>query len=88
MTIYYRVDLEKGISIEDREPVKKEGKRNKVAYYSDSPELGETVFKSIRDAKRKFNQITKDEIKRLQALRISVRCMNTRKEMASHVAAE
>lgn len=81
MTTYYRVNLQDGIKTEEQ----------KTGYYSGNEELGVTVFKSIRAAKRKFNAITKDEIKRLQDLRIKVRALNTREEinageeLASHV---
>lgn len=91
MTIYYRVDLQNGITVEDQEPVKKEGKRNKVPYYSDSPEFNKTVFKSIRAAKREFYALTKAEIHRIKALREKFRSLYTREEMmageelASHV---
>lgn len=71
MTIYYRVNLQDGIKTEEQP----------TGYYSQHEDLNVTVFKSLRAAKRKFNQITKDEIKRLQELRAKVRGMNTREEM-------
>lgn len=83
MTIYYRVDLQNGITVEDQEPIKKEGKRNKVPYYSGSPEFNQTVFKSIRAAKRQFYAMTKAEIQRLQELRAKFRSLYTRDELAT-----
>lgn len=71
MTIYYRVNLQDGIKTEEQP----------TGYYSQHEDLNDTVFKSLRAAKRKFNQITKDEIKRLQEMRAKVRAMNTREEM-------
>lgn len=74
MTIYYIVDLEKGITTEEQP----------TGFYSDSKHLNVTVFKSLRAAKRKFNEITSAEIKRIKALRASVRCMNSRTELLSN----
>lgn len=71
MTIYYRVNLNEGIATETQ----------KVGHYSKSEELNKTVFKSLRAAKRKFNEITKAEVKRLHDLRITVRAMSTRTEV-------
>lgn len=68
MTQYYRVTLESGITIDEQKP----------RFYSKSPELGVTVFKSLREAKRKFNEITNAEISRLQELRKVVRAFKTR----------
>lgn len=71
MTIYYKVTLEDGITTEQRP----------IGYYSQHEDLNATIFKSLRAAKRQFNQITQDEIKRLRELRAKVRGMNTREEM-------
>lgn len=71
MTIYYRVNLQDGIKTEEQP----------IGYYSQHEDLNVTVFKSLRAAKRKFNEITKDEIKRLQDMRAKVRGMSTREEM-------
>ncbi len=71
MTIYYRVDLQSGIQTEVQP----------TGHYSKSDQLNVTVFKSLRAAKRKFNEITKDEIDRIRQLRIKVRAMNTRNEV-------
>lgn len=71
MTIYYRVNLQDGIKTEEQP----------TGYYSQHEDLNVTVFKSLRAAKRKFNEITKDEIKRLQEMRAKVRGMSTREEM-------
>lgn len=73
MTIYYHVDLEKGITTEEAP----------TGHYSGSQDLDVTIFKSLRAAKRKFNEITKEEIKRLQDLRSKVRSMNSREEVLS-----
>lgn len=73
MTIYYLVNLEVGIKTEEQ----------KQGHYSGSPELNVTVFKSLRAAKRKFDQITKDEIARLKDMRLSCRAIGTRREAVS-----
>lgn len=73
MTIYYHVDLEYGIKTEE----------TTTGFYSGHPNLDVTIFKSLRAAKRKFNDITKAEIKRLQDLRAKVRAMNSREEVLS-----
>lgn len=59
MTIYYRVDLENGITPEERPG----------GFYSKSPELNVTVFKALRAAKRAFLTMTSSEIDRIKALR-------------------
>lgn len=68
MTIYYRVSLEEGIVAEEQP----------TGHYMKSDQLGVTVFKSLRAAKRKFDQITRDEIARLRALRHKMRPLKTR----------
>lgn len=84
MTTYYRVNLQDGITTETQ----------KTGFYSGSPELNVTVFKSVRAAKRTFNDITKAEIERLHALRLKIRALKTREELiageelASHVEAD
>lgn len=81
MTIYYRVNLQDGIKTEERP----------TGYYSQHEDLNVTVFKSFRAAKRKFHDITRAEIQRLQDLRAKFRGLNSREEMiageelASHV---
>jgi len=71
MTIYYHVDLESGIT-PDEKPQR---------HYSGNEELGRTIFKGLRDAKRKFDKITLDEIARLRDMRRSIRACSTRKQL-------
>jgi len=59
MTIYYRVDIATGITTEEQ----------KTGFYSKSPELNVSVFKGLRAAKRKFDELSKAEIARLKDMR-------------------
>lgn len=71
MTIYYRVNLAEGIKPE----------KQKQRFYSKSPELGVTVFKSLRASKRKFNEITAAELERIKAMRQTIRAVDTREQL-------
>lgn len=79
MTIYYRVDLQDGV-VPEEQP---------TGHYSQSDQLNVTVFKGLRAAKRKFDQISREEIARLRALRKRVRPMKLRKQVvAAHEASD
>lgn len=71
MTIYYRVNLQVGIVSDKQE----------VGFYSKSPELGITVFKHLRAAKRKFDEISTAEVNRIKSLRKVIRAIDTREQM-------
>lgn len=78
MTIYYRVDIHEGVTPEEQ----------KTGFYSGSPELNTRVFKSLRAAKRKFDQISREEIDRLRKLRLKVRPMKSRGQVLAAAEVE
>lgn len=78
MTIYYRVDLQDGVT-PDEKP---------TGFYSQSDELNVTVFKGLLAAKRKFHQISSEEIDRLRSLRKRIRPVKLRKELVATTQTE
>jgi hypothetical protein len=86
MTTYYRVDLANGIQVEEKEPVKVDGKKGKRAYYSDSPELGVSVFKDFRLAKAKFRELCNAEVARLKAMQRALGPKLTRRDVLQESA--
>lgn len=71
MTIYYRVNLRDGIK-PDPKPWR---------YYSGSPDLGKTIFKSFRAAKCEFDQITRMEMARIKQMRRKFMSIKGRKQL-------
>lgn len=70
MTVYYHVSLALGVTPEQA----------KIGKYSGHPEVGTSIFKSARYAKRRFNMISIAEIRRLMDLRRSIRPIHGRGE--------
>lgn len=63
LVTFYRVDLERGITVEERPS----------GFYRGNPEYGRTVFKNLRRAKAAFAERSKGEIDRLKRLQRSVK---------------
>ena len=74
MVTYYRVDLEKGITVEERPS----------GFYKDDPDYGKTVFKNLRRAKATFAEMSKTEIRRLRTLQRQVRPLANRGALKEH----
>lgn len=74
MVTFYRVDLERGITVEERPS----------GHYRNDPDYGRTVFKNLRRAKAVFNHSCKDEIQRLRSLRRAVGPKTNREALKGH----
>lgn len=74
MVTYYRVDLETGITVEERAS----------GLYRDDPDYGRTVFKNLRKAKAAFAEMSRAEMRRLRTLQRQVRPLANRSALKGH----
>ncbi|MFL5900991.1 MAG: hypothetical protein ACJ75S_07305 [Solirubrobacterales bacterium] len=74
MVTYYRVDLQHGVSVEEKPS----------GFYRDDPDLGVSVFKNLRKAKAVFTREARAEIQRLRALQKEVGPRTNRRMLTEH----